>query len=46
MSQANTLFEILKNHPEETIKWAKTEIKEYQKLIKLLEEQIKKNENS
>lgn len=35
---ADNWFEALKGKPKEIIKWAKREIKEYQKLIKLIEE--------
>jgi len=35
----NNFYQVLKNNPEEIIKWAETEIREYKKLIKLLKEQ-------
>lgn len=36
-AKADDLFEILKDNPKATIKWAKSEIKKYLKLIKLIE---------
>ncbi len=36
MTKADSLFEALKDNPGEIIKWAESEIKEYEKLIKLI----------
>jgi len=36
MSKANNFFKTLKNNPQELIEWAESEIKEYQKFIRLL----------
>lgn len=39
-SPAQDFAENLKNNPKEIIAWCKREIKEYQKLIKLLEKKV------
>lgn len=39
---AELFLENLKDNPKEIIKWCKREIKEYEKLIKLLEKKTKK----
>ena len=36
MSEADNMYSALKDNPEEIIKWAEAEIKEYKKLIKLI----------
>jgi hypothetical protein len=36
-SEADKFFEALKNDPQKIIRWAKSEIREYKRLIKLLE---------
>lgn len=35
-SQANNLFNALKDNPKAVIEWAESEIREYKKLIKLI----------
>lgn len=35
-TKSDYFYEALKNNPEEVIKWAEAEIKEYKKLIKLI----------
>ena len=37
MNKAQDFAETLKNNPKKIIEWAKREIKEYEKLIKILE---------
>lgn len=41
---ANNWFESLKDEPEKIIEWAKAEIREYKKLIRLIEKSMKENE--
>lgn len=36
-SRAESFAETIKNNPKEIIAWCKSEIKEYEKLIKILE---------
>ena len=43
MSEKDNFYNVLKDNPRAIIRWAKSEIKEYQKLIKLIEKQIKKD---
>jgi hypothetical protein len=43
MSKANNFFKSLKDNPEEIIKWAEDEIKEYKKLIKLIKSKLSNN---
>lgn len=40
-SQADELFEILKDKPEVAIRWAENEIRQFQKLIKLIKKSLK-----
>jgi len=40
MSEANNVFEALKNNPQEIIEWCENEIKEYKKLIKLIKNNL------
>lgn len=35
-TKSNNFYNALKNNPEEIIKWCESEIKEYEKLIKLI----------
>jgi len=39
-SAADNFLEMLRNDPKEIIAWAKREIKEYEELIKLIENSI------
>ena len=41
-TKANNFYESLKNNPKEIIKWAEAEIKEYEKLIKLIKKELNK----
>ena len=41
MKKSNNFFEALKTNPQEIIKWAEREIKEYQNLIKLIKKTTK-----
>jgi len=40
MSEADNIFEALKNDPQAIIDWCENEIKEYKKLIKLIKNNI------
>ena len=42
-SSVEEFADSIKNNPKEIIAWAKREIKEYEKLIKLLEKRSKTN---
>lgn len=41
MTKADNFFKSLKDNPKEILKWCRAEIKEYEKLIKLIEEDVK-----
>ena len=45
-TEAQKLYNALKDNPEKIIEWAKREIEEYEKLIELLTKQIKGDGNS
>ena len=40
-SSAQDFADSIKDHPKQIIAWAKREIKEYEKLIKILENKLK-----
>lgn len=42
MNAANNWFKEFRNNPQEIIKWAENEIKNYQKLISIIKKVIKK----
>ena len=42
MNKAKNWYEILKENPKEIIEWAESEIKEYQRLIKIIKKNTKK----
>ena len=42
-SPAQEFADTIKDNPEEIIKWAEAEIKEYEKLIAILKERLKKD---
>ena len=39
-SQADNFYKALKNNPQEVIAWCESEIREYQKLIKLIKKGV------
>ena len=45
-TEAQKIYNALKDNPEKVISWAKREIEEYEKLIELLTKQIKGDGNS
>jgi hypothetical protein len=42
-SEANNMFNALKDNPQAIIEWAESEIKEYKKLLKLIKKYAKTN---
>ena len=42
MSKVQDFADSIRDNPKEIIKWAKSEIKEYEKLIKILEKRLTK----
>ena len=41
MSKADNWYQALRDNPEEIIEWARAEIREYKKLIKIIKTQLK-----
>lgn len=41
-TEANNFFETLKDHPEDILEWCDSEIKEYQKLKRLIKKSLNK----